>query len=402
MWVPRESPHGWQYPCPPPAAGPRATRGDNPRMTDVDLDSVATRVLWASFVLAVLFGAVAQRTRFCTMGAIADAVNVGDWARARMWALAIAVAVLGFNGMVALGWIEARDSVYAGPRLLWLSSLAGGALFGFGMVLASGCGSKNLVRLGGGNLKSLVVLAMLAVSALASLRGITATLRVNTVERVYVELSAGQDLPTLAASAFGVGVPAAAGVLGVAVALALLAWVLARPEGRSAEVLWGGIGIGAIVAATWWVSGRLGFVAEDPNTLEPVFVATNSRRMESLSMMAPVGYALDWVLYFSDQSKALTLGIVAVAGVAVGAALAALADGSFRWEGFGGVEDLANHLVGAACMGVGGVVALGCTVGQGLSGVSTLSLGSVLALAGIVAGAVAALRYQAWRLDRMA
>ncbi|MDO9073672.1 MAG: YeeE/YedE family protein [Rubrivivax sp.] len=371
-------------------------------MDEVDLGGVATRVLWAAFALAVVFGAVAQRTRFCTMGAIADVVNIGDWGRARMWALAIAVAVLGFNGMVALGWIEARNSVYAGPRLLWLSSLLGGAMFGFGMVLASGCGSKNLVRLGAGNLKSLVVLGMLAVSALATLRGITATLRVNSVERVFIELTPGQDLPSLAASAFGVSVPAAAGVLGVGVAVALLVWVLARPDGRSAEVLWGGVGIGAVVAAVWWVSGRLGYLAEDPNTLEAAFVATNSRRMESLSMMAPVGYALDWLLYFSDQAKSLTLGIVTVAGVAVGAAIVALAEGSFRWEGFGGVEDLANHVVGATCMGVGGVVALGCTIGQGLSGVSTLSLGSLLALAAIVAGAVAALRYQTWRMGRLA
>jgi uncharacterized protein len=384
----------------PHARGP-AVRSDNPRMDDLDPGSVAARVLWASFALAVVFGAAAQRTRFCTMGAIADVVNVGDWGRARMWALAIAVAVLGFNGMVALGWIEARHSIYAGPRLLWLSSLLGGALFGFGMVLASGCGSKNLVRLGGGNLKALVVLAMLSVSALATLRGITAALRVNTVERVFVDLPQGQDLPTLAASAFGLSTPAAAGVLGAVVGAALLAWVLARPEGRSAEVLWGGSCIGAVIAATWWVSGRLGYLPEDPNTLEEVFVATNSRRMESLSMMAPVGYALDWVLYFSDQAKVLTLGIVAVAGVAVGAAIVALAEGSFRWEGFGGIEDLANHLVGATCMGVGGVVALGCTVGQGLSGVSTLSLGSLLALAAIVGGAVVALRYQAWRLERL-
>lgn len=387
---------------PPRAARGAAARGDNPAMDDVDLDSVTARVLWASFALAVVFGAVAQRTRFCTMGAIADAVNIGDWGRARMWALAIAVAVLGFNGMVALGWIEARNSIYAGPRVLWLSSLLGGALFGFGMVLASGCGSKNLVRLGGGNLKALVVLGVLALSALATLRGITAVLRVNTVERVFVELPQGQDLPTLAAAALGTGTPAAAGVLGLLLAAALLAWVLARPEGRSAEVLWGGAAIGAVVAATWWVSGRLGFVPEHPNTLEPVFLATNSRRMESLSMMAPVGYALDWLLYFSDQSRTLTLGIVSVAGVAVGAAVVALTEGSFRWEGFGSIEDLANHLVGATCMGVGGVLALGCTVGQGLSGVSTLSLGSLLALAAIVAGAVGALRYQAWRMDRLA
>jgi len=164
------------------------------------------------------------------------------------------------------------------------------------------------------------------------------------------------------------------------------------------EVWLGGAGIGVVVAATWWVSGRLGYVPEDPNTLEPAFLATNSRRMESLSMVAPVGYALDWLLFFNDKAKVMTLGIVSVVGVAVGACAASLADRSFRWEGFDNVEDLANHLVGAVLMGVGGVVAVGCTIGQGISGVSTLSLGSLLALLGIVGGAVLALRYQAWRL----
>jgi hypothetical protein len=98
----------------------------------------------------------------------------------------------------------------------------------------------------------------------------------------------------------------------------------------------------------------------------------------------------------------LTLGIVSTVGVIVGSALVALVTRTFRWEGFGGVEDTANHLVGAVLMGVGGVTALGCTIGQGLSGLSTLSLGSMLALAGILGGAVLALRYQMWRLERMA
>jgi uncharacterized membrane protein YedE/YeeE len=160
--------------------------------------------------------------------------------------------------------------------------------------------------------------------------------------------------------------------------------------------------VGAVIVGVWWVSGRLGFVAEHPATLEQAFLATNSRRMESLSMVAPVGYTLDWLLFFSDKSKLLTLGIVSVVGVSVGAFGVSRVDGSFRWEGFGGVEDLANHLVGATLMGVGGVVALGCTVGQGLSGVSTLSLGSLLTLAAIIVGALAALRYQVWRMERMA
>ncbi len=370
-------------------------------MDESDLQALTATVLWSAFALSVLFGALAQRTHFCTMGAIADVVNMGDWSRMRMWVLAIAVAVLGFNGMVGAGWIEARHSVYAGPQLLWLSALVGGLMFGFGMVLASGCGSKSLVRLGGGNLKAGVVLLVLGASGFATLKGVTAVLRVKTVDTVQLQLAPGQDLPTLLAAWLGAPVPLVAAGLGLAVALALLAWVLRRPEGRTAEVWLGGAGIGAVVVGMWWVSGRLGFVPEHPVTLEPSFLATNSRRMESLSMVAPVGYALDWLLYFSDTSKVLTTGIVSVFGVLAGSAAVALATRSFRWEGFANAEDTANHLVGAALMGVGGVTAVGCTVGQGLSGVSTLAVGSLLALAAIMAGGVAALRYQAWRLDRM-
>jgi uncharacterized membrane protein YedE/YeeE len=371
-------------------------------MQESDVQALSATVLWCAFGLSVLFGAVAQRTHFCTMGAVADVVNMGDWSRMRMWVLAIAVAVLGFNAMVGAGWITARQSIYAGPSLLWLSSLAGGLLFGFGMVLASGCGSKSLVRLGGGNLKAGVVLLVLGASGFATLKGVTAVLRVKTVDTAVVVLPPGQDLPSLLAAWLGLPVPLAALALGLVVAAGLLAWVLRRPEGRTAEVWLGGVGIGAVVVAMWWVSGRLGFVPEHPVTLEPTFLATNSRRMEALSMVAPVGYALDWLLYFSDTSKVLTTGIVSVFGVLLGSAAVALATRSFRWEGFGDVEDLANHLLGALLMGVGGVTAMGCTVGQGLSGVSTLAVGSVLALAAIVAGAVAALRYQVWRLDRMA
>lgn len=369
-------------------------------MSDIDPATLATRVLWASFALSALFGAVAQGSRFCTMGAVADVVNMGDWTRARMWALAIAVAMLGFNAMVAAGWIEAGNSIYAGPKLLWLSAVVGGMLFGFGMVLASGCGTRNLVRLGGGNLKALVVLLVLGIAAFATMRGITAVLRVESVERVYVDLPAGQDLPSLLAMRAGMSPRALAPLLGGGMALLLVAWVMRRPEGRTREVWLGGVGIGAVIAALWWVSGRMGYLPEDPNTLEEAFVATNSRRMESLSMVAPVGYALDWLLFFSDKSKVLTLGIVSVAGVLTGSAVSSLASGGFRWESFANSEDLANHLAGAVLMGVGGITALGCTIGQGVSGVSTLSVGSFLALAAMVAGAVLALRYQMWRLER--
>lgn len=371
-------------------------------MQDIDVGAVATQVLWAAFALSVLFGAIAQRTQFCTMGAVADIVNVGDWTRMRMWALAGGVAMLGFNAMVAAGWIDAAHSIYAAPRLTWLSALVGGLMFGFGMVMASGCGSKSLVRIGGGSLKALVVIIVLGLAGFATLKGITAVARVASVDRVALELAGGQDLPTLAASAFGVTRPHAALLLGALLGGGLVAWALMRAEGRSANVLLGGAGIGAVVAAMWWVSGRLGYVAEDPNTLQQAFVATNSQRMESMSFVAPVAYTLDWLLFFSDKNKLLTLGIASTAGVVVGSALWALASRSFRWEGFANVEDTANHLAGALLMGVGGVTALGCTVGQGLSGVSTLAAGSFIAVAAIIGGAVIALRYQVWRIERTA
>ena len=367
-------------------------------MTDAALVVLQQQVLWAALALGLAFGAIAQRTHFCTMGAVADVVNIGDWSRMRMWALAIGVAMLGFNAMVGLGWVKAANTLYAAPALLWLSQAVGGLMFGFGMVLASGCGSKTLVRIGGGNLKSVLVFLVLGLSAWATLRGITAVLRSATVDKIQLGLPGGQDLPTLAAG-LGGSPGQRAGVIGGLLGGALVLWALARREGRRGEVLLGGLGIGALVAALWWVSGVLGHLAEHPQTLEEAFLATNSQRMESFSFVAPLAYVLDGLVFFSDASKRLTQGMVLVVGVILGSAAVALAGRSFRWEGFRGVEDTANHLVGAVLMGVGGITALGCTIGQGVSGLSTLSLGSFIASAAIVAGAVAALRWQVWRLD---
>ena len=371
-------------------------------MQDIDIGALATQVLWAAFGLSVALGAIMQRTHFCTMGAVSDIVNLGDWARMRMWVMAMGVAMIGFNAMVALGWVDASKSLYAGPRVIWLSALVGGALFGFGMVLASGCGSKTLVRIGGGNLKSLVVFVVLGIAAFATLKGITAVLRVGTVDKVALHIGSGTDLPSLVAAATGASKATLAAVLGLGVGGALLGWALAKPEGRSVDNLLGGFGVGAVIAGMWWVSGQLGHLAEDPNTLQEAFVATNSQRMESLSFVAPVAYTLDWLMFFSDKSKLLTIGIVSVVGMITGAALHAVATRSFRWEGFRDAGDTGTHLVGAAMMGIGGVTALGCTIGQGLSGVSTLSLTSFVALAAIIAGAVAALRFQIWRVERAA
>ena len=157
-------------------------------MSAAEVQARLYEVLWAAFLLGALFGAIAQRTHFCTMGAIADVVAFGDWTRMRMWLLAIGVAIVGFNAMVWLGWVEASKSLYGGTRLTWLSAVVGGLMFGSGMVLSSGCGSKALVRLGGGSLKALVVCLVLGLSAFATIKGITATARAASVDTVFIAL----------------------------------------------------------------------------------------------------------------------------------------------------------------------------------------------------------------------
>ncbi len=367
-----------------------------------ELTALNTLVLGASFFLSFLFGALVQRTHFCTMGAVSDAVNMGDWTRLRQWALAIGVAMVGFALLVYFGAIDPTQTVHGGRRFLWLSAALGGLLFGVGMVLASGCGSKTLVRVGAGNLKSLVVMLVMGLAGFATMKGMTAVLRVQTVDRVAMELDTTASLPAVLAAWLQVPAALAALLAGLLLGLLLIVWALRGEQFLRVENLAAGVGVGCIVAAMWWVSGHLGHVAEHPQTLEEVYLATSSGRAEAMSFVAPIAYTLDWILFFSDSNKVLTLGVVSVLGVIAGSALMALWTRSFRWEGFGSTEDLANHLVGAVLMGVGGVTAMGCTIGQGLSGISTLSLNSFVALAGILGGAVLGLRYQMWRLERMA
>ena len=371
-------------------------------MQSADISALHTLVLWATFLAALLFGGIAQRTHFCTMGAVSDIVNMQDWTRMRQWGLAAGVAMAGFALLVFAGTIDPSQVIYASKRLAWLSAASGGFLFGLGMVLSSGCGSKTLVRLGGGSLKALVVLLVMGLAAFATLKGLTAVIRVATVDSVVLAMPSGSSLPDWLSAAWGLPLPWTGLVLGLGTGAALILWALSGRGFLQTDNLLAGLGLGLIVTAMWWVTGSLGFVAEHPETLQETFLATNSGRIEALSFVAPVAHTLDWLLFFSDKNKQLSVGVVAVLGVLLGSCLCALAMKNFRWEGFGGTEDLANHLVGALLMGVGGVTAMGCTIGQGLSGLSTLSLSSFVALAAIMAGAVAGLRYQVWRLDRQA
>jgi uncharacterized membrane protein YedE/YeeE len=323
---------------------------------------------------------------------------MSSWDRLRQWFLAIGIALVGYTLKSYCGLIDPLKSFYTGNKFLWLSTIVGSTLFGSGMVLASGCGSKTLIRIGGGNLKSIIVFMVLGLTAYMTMRGFLGVIRVNTLETFFIAFNTPQDLPSLLSAPLSIARSNLHLALGLIIGFAFMAYALANKAFWTANNLFAGIAVGLAICAVWWISGNLGFVAEDPNTLEEVFLVTNSGRMESLSFVAPYAYSLDWLMMYSDTSKVLTVGIVAVAGMILGSALVSVATKTFRWESFRNPEDTANHLVGAALMGFGGVTALGCTVGQGLSGISTLALSSLLALPGFILGAYVALLYLKVRL----
>ncbi len=358
-------------------------------------------VLWGGFALAFVFGAVAHKTNFCTMGAISDVVNIGHWGRMRMWLLSIAVAVIGSSLLFASGQIDLAKSIYLRPTLPWLSLLLGGTLFGIGMTLAGGCVNKNLIRLGGGSLRSLVVLAFTAIAAYMTLKGLFGQWRATWLDPINIDLAgiglSDQSLASLVAKASGL--PAANAVLVTALVLgaALIAFAFAdrRFRGNAAQVV-GAITLGTLVVVAWYLTGHLGY-GENPETLETVFFATNTRTIESISFVAPAAYSLELLMLWTDKSLHPSFGITTLLGVVAGSLAYALVSRRFAWEGFASFGDLRNHLIGAVLMGFGGVTAMGCTVGQGITGLSTLAIGSLLAVAGIVAGATATMKYMLWR-----
>lgn len=373
-----------------------------------EINRLSNWIVWGGLAIGIAVGAIAQYTRFCTLGAISDAHTMGSYARMRMWALAVAVAVLLTQGLILAGLLDDQASFYTSSRLLLLSNLLGGLLFGFGMALASGCGSRILVRIGEGSLKALVVFVVMGVAALMTIRGAGALLRAQTVDRAFITLSGPQDLPHLLAPEAEVGMGLRIAVtLAVAVVLLsfalwrgeLLGWTSQTPQTPQAPrtlrtpYLAGGLGIGLMVALSWALTGWVGYVDEHPDTLQAAFLATNSKSPESLTFVGPLAFSLEYLLYTSDRSQAITFAIATVIGLPIGSAMSAASRGRFRWEGFQGVEDLSRHLAGAVLMGLGGVTAMGCTFGHGLSGLSLLTLGSMVSILSIGLGAVLGLRW---------
>jgi len=361
----------------------------------------ANMILWLAFAIGCVFGGIGQKTHFCTMGAVSDIVHMSDWNRMRMWLLAIGIAVLGAAALHGAGLIDLDKSIYRAPNFIWLSYIVGGMTFGVGMVLASGCGSKTLIRIGGGNLKSLVVFVVLGLVAYMTMRGILGVFRVSLLEKVAITLPGGQDIPALL-TAFGVA-PNTAFLFSVfAIGGGLTAGCLLKRDFRTFDNLLAGLGIGLTIVAAWYVSGHLGYIVEHPETLEEAFLTTNSGRMEAMSFVAPQAYTLELLMLWSDTSRTMSFGIATALGVVIGSFACSVLTGHFRLEGFVSVEDTASHLIGAALMGFGGVVAMGCTVGQGISGISTLALGSIMTFLAIVLGATLMLKFQYWQLMRRA
>ena len=362
---------------------------------------LAPYVVGGAFLLAFVFGAVGNKTNFCTMGAVSDWVNMGHLGRMRMWLLAIAVALVGSSALHLAGVIDLAKSIYPAPTFSWLSYIVGGFLFGVGMTLGSGCGSKTLIRIGAGNLKSLVVYVFLGLAAYMTLRGILGAFRVGVLEQAAVTLPTGQDLPSLVSHWVGAGKGTLIVIFALLLGGAMIAFAYADKEFRSTlDYTLGGVVTGLVVVGGWYVSGHLGHVAEDPSTLQEAFVRTNTGRMESFSFVAPLAYTLEYLMFWTDKSKVITYGIASAAGVVAGSAAYALATRTFRWEGFRDAEDTAMHVIGGSLMGFGGITALGCTIGQAITGFSTLALGSIMTFVAIVAGAAATMKLQYWRISR--
>ena len=366
--------------------------------------NLATLVIWGGFGLAFVFGLIANKSNFCTMGAISDVVNMGHWGRVRMWLLAIAVAIAGTGALALSGQIELGKAAVQRPVLNWLSLGLGGLIFGVGMTIAGGCANKNLVRLGGGSLRSLVVLVFMAIASYMTLKGLFGQWRATLLDPVSLDLGArgwtDQSLGSALSRLFGMEARTAALTVLVVVVLVLLVFVLKdrRFRGNGLQLL-GGTVLGLLVAASWYVTGHIGY-GENPETLETIFHATNSRTLESLSFVGPTAYGLELLLLWTDKSLHLSFGIASVIGVVLGSLAMALISGNFRWEGFASLSDLRNQLLGAVLMGFGGVTAMGCTIGQGLSGISTLAIGSFIAVAGIVLGSMAMLKLMLWQAER--
>ena len=341
------------------------------------MDSTAQIVVLAGLAIGLVYGAVGLLSGFCLMSSMRGVLAKGDGRLARTYALAVAVAIaasqlLAANGMVDLGKSIYLQSTFSVPVLF-----LGGLLFGYGMVLSNGCGSRALVLLGRGNLRSFVVVTVLAIFAQMTLKGLIAPARIALVQATQTTMTAN-SLPALL-SWLGLTATASRALAASLLAAVLVVFAFGHAAfRRSPGQIVAGVIVGLLIAGGWYVTGYLG--ADEFN---PVPVT-------SLSFIAPIADSLQYAML--STGLALNFGIGTVGGVFAGSLVTALVTRSFHLEGYSSPQHMLRSAGGAALMGIGGVMAFGCSIGQGLTGLSTLAIASFIAVAGILLGTAAGLR----------
>jgi len=367
---------------------------------------IVTQVLLWAFGLAVILGIVATKTNFCTMGAVSDVVNIGDTGRMRAWVFAMGAAILGVLVLGQLGLVDisltasndTSNPPYRTPIFAWPRYVLGGILFGIGMTLGSGCGNKTILRIGSGNLKSIVVLLAMGIGAYAMIfTNFSYDFFIRWMEPAFVDLAdytiKDQSISSMI-SGFG-GFDAAITNLLVATVLGimLIQWALSSKDfTRSIDNVLAGVVVAAVIVTAWWVTaGEMGVELLDE--LDMMDERPFAAGAQSFTFVQPSAHLLRWIeTGFSSQM--VTFALVAGAGVLTGAFLYALVMRQLRIEWFHSWKDFLAHTIGGLLMGVGGVLAMGCTVGQAITGVSTLALGSFVTFAAIVFGSALTMKIQ--------
>lgn len=330
----------------------------------------AVAVAAAGFVGGIVLGLAARLGRFCTLAAIEDAMFAGNYLRLRMWALALAIAMAGVAIIFNTGLIDITSSLYFRQVFNPLAWILGGVMFGIGMAFCGTCGFGILVRVGGGDLRALFTFLVLAIFAYMAIAGPTAEFRHSVLDWFALDDSSelSRTFPQVFSHYAGLSY-----ALPFLFALALLGWSLSnRFFRRSGKHLFWAVAVGSSILFGWWATGWLG---ADPFEPQPV---------ASYSFSVPLGQTLIYVMTMS--STTVNFGIGATMGVIVGAFFGALIRKEFRWETADDVRETRRHLLGAFLMGTGGVYAGGCTVGQGLTAASILTISAPLVMLSIWCG----------------